>query len=291
MSELRQRMIEDMHLRGLSEKTQEGYVRAVKQLAVYYGKSPDQINTEELRQYFLYLKNEKQVSRSGYQVALCGIKFFYEKTLGQTWALFELIRPAKEKKLPVVLSQEEVYAILEQVRLPPYRTCLSLLYACGLRLKECVWLEVNAIDSLRMMLHVRGGKGKKDRYVPLPKQALLQLRAHWATHQHPHWLFPTTKPRGGMPQREASTPIHTSTVQKAFQKALHASGVKKRATPHTLRHSYATHLLENGVNIRLIQTWLGHASLTSTMLYTHLTRKAEAVASEIIEQLMAELPG
>ncbi|MCP4996074.1 MAG: tyrosine-type recombinase/integrase [Gammaproteobacteria bacterium] len=290
MSPLRKRMIQDMQLRGLSSKTQDGYVRAVKQLAVYYGKSPDQITSEELRHYFLYLKNEKQVSRSGFQVALCGIKFFYEKTLGQTWQLFELIRPAREKKLPVVLSQEEVYAILEQVHQPGYRTCLTLLYACGLRLKECVWLELRAIDSLRMMLHVRSGKGKKDRYVPLPKPALLQLRAHWATHQHPQWLFPT-KPKRGILQKEATAPCHTSTLQKAFKKALHASGVNKCATPHTLRHSYATHLLENGVNIRLIQTWLGHRSLQSTMLYTHLTRKAEAVASDIIEQLMADLPG
>jgi integrase/recombinase XerD len=176
MTPLRQRMMEDLQLRGLSAKTQDAYLRAVRQLAEHYHKSPDLVTEEELRQYFLYLKNDKQVSRSGFTIALCGLKFFYERTLHREWATLDLPRRTREKKLPVVLSTTEVGQILACLRRPYYRVCLTTIYSCGLRLLEGVHLQVTAIDSERMMLHIRHGKGDKDRYVPLPAGTLQLLR-------------------------------------------------------------------------------------------------------------------
>ena len=159
MTPLRQRMVEDMQLRGLSERTQQMYVRAVRQLAEHYGKSPNQVTEEELRQYFLYLKNVKQCARSTSTVALCGIKFLYEHTLQRQWPTLTLVRPQRERKLPVVLSRQEVHRLLGCVRLPHYRVCLSTIYSCGLRLQEGVQLQVADIDSDRMLVHVQQGKG------------------------------------------------------------------------------------------------------------------------------------
>ena len=281
MTELRQRMLENMQLRGLAPKTQAAYLRAVRQLAQYYSKSPDQITQEELRDYFLYLKNEKQVSRSACTVALCGIKFFYEHTLQRTWVLFDLVRPPKENKLPVVLSHDEVRRILNQVHKYAYRVCLSTIYACGLRLGEGSRLQVGDVDSERMCLNVRNSKGNKDRYVPLPETTLRLLRAFWTTHRHAVWLFPG--------QSHTNKPICPTGIQRAFKLALQSSGVKKAATVHTLRHSWATHLLEAGINLRFIQLWLGHKSLKTTAIYTHLTRPAATIATTTINDLMADL--
>ena len=282
---LRQRMIEDMQLRGLCAKTQESYVRAVRQLAEYYHKSPDRIDEEELRQYLLYLKNDKRASASAFTIALCGIKFFYEHTLQREWATFDLARPVREHKLPVVLSVEEVQRILGCLRLPRYRVCLGVIYACGLRLQEGVHLQVPAIDSDRMVIHVRNGKGNKERYVPLPQCTLLVLRQYWVTHRNPVWLFPARTPAGGS-AATVTQPMDVSSAQHAFRAALRESGVQKAATIHTLRHSYATHLLEAGVNLRLIQAYLGHNSPATTAIYTHLTREADELAAQAINRVM-----
>jgi site-specific recombinase XerD len=275
-------MIEDMQLQGLAERTQEMYVIVVRQLAEHYGKSPDLITEEELRQYFLYLKNDKQSSRSTITVALCGIKFFYEHTLQREWPTLALVRPPRERRLPVVLSRQEVHRILGCLRRPYYRACLSTIYSCGLRLHEGVHLQVSDIDSDRMLIHVRG-KGNKDRYVPLPQRTLQLLREYWVTHHHPVWIFPDRRA-----MTSATAPLNKSGVQYAFGAALKASGVQKRATVHTLRHSWATHLLEAGVNLRQLQVWLGHSSLSTTAVYTHLTRLAEALAAEAVNGLMEE---
>jgi len=247
-----------MQLRGLAEKTQDAYLRAVRQLAEHYSKSPDQISEEELRQYFLYLKNVKRTSSSAFSIALCGIKFFYQHTLQREWATFDLARAPREKRLPTVLSREEVRRILDCLRLPVYRACLSTIYACGLRVKEGVHLQVGDIDSARMVMHVRQSKGRKDRDVPLPESTLVVLRQYWCTHRHRVWLFPA-RTKVAVPLCQASRPVSVSSVQKAFQAALQESGVTKAATVHTLRHSYATHLLEAGVDLRLIQTSWGTA--------------------------------
>ena len=285
MTKLRQRMIEDMQLRGLSEKTQDSYLRAVRQLAEHYHKTPDQISEEELRQYFLYLKNVRQVSHSSCTVALCGIKFFYERTLRREWPTLELVRSPREKKLPVVLSVAEVGQILGYVRRIKYRVCLGTLYSCGLRLKEGLHLQVADIDSDRLQIHVRHGKGGKDRYVPLPEVTLKMLRQYWVTHRHPEWLFPASNFTGWM----ATEPMNPSGVQKAFRAACKESGLQKHATVHTLRHSWATHMLEAGVNLRIIQAYLGHCSPNTTAIYTHLTRKAEVPAVTAINQVMDEI--
>jgi site-specific recombinase XerD len=275
-------MIDDMQLRGFAERTQEAYLLAVSQLARHYHKSPDQINEEELRQYFLFLKNEKQAARATCTIALCGIKFFYERTLGREWKTFEFLRPLKEKKLPVVLSRAEVGSILARVHRRPYRVCLTLIYVCGLRLLEGVHLQVRDIDGARKLLHIQQGKGNKDRYVPLPDPCLTLLRQHWLTHRHPVWLFPS-------PMGDRQQPMSESGLQRAFRAAVREAGIHKKATVHTLRHSYATHLLEAGVNLRIIQSYLGHASPKTTSLYTHLTSITEAQTRDTIENIVTSL--
>ncbi len=176
MTELRKRMIECLQLRGLSERTQESYVRAVRQLAEHYHKAPDLITEEELRQYFLFLKNVKHYSRNTMTIAICGIRFLYQHTLNREWAIFGIVRPAPEKKLPVILSVAEVRRILSLIRLLRYKVCLSTIYSCGLRLQEGTNLRVADIDSARGLLHVHLGKGAKDRYLPLPQRTLELLR-------------------------------------------------------------------------------------------------------------------
>jgi site-specific recombinase XerD len=275
-------MIEDMQLRGFAERTQEAYLSAVRQLAKHYRKSPDQIEEEELRQYFLFLKNEKHAARASCTIALCGIKFFFERTLGREWKTFEFLRPAKEKKLPVVLSRAEVHAILARVHRRAYRVCLTLIYVCGLRLLEGVHLQVADIDGARKLLHIQQGKGNKDRYVPLPDACLTMLRQHWLTHRHPNWLFPSTV-------GDSQQPMSASGLQRAFRAAVQEAGIHKRATVHTLRHSYATHLLEAGVNLRIIQSYLGHASPKTTSIYTHLTSITEAQTRDTIEKIVTSL--
>jgi site-specific recombinase XerD len=282
MSILRQKMIADMQLRGLAARTQEAYLLAVKQLAAYYRRSPDELGEAELHQYFLYLINERKASRSTQTLALCGIKFFYERTLERTWPLFELIRPPKEQKLPVVLSIREVGRILKSVRVRQYRTCLSLIYACGLRLLEGVHMPIKGIDGERYQVHVFGGKGNKDRYVPLPEVTLLMLRQYWLTHRNPIWLFPQ---RRGTP----NNPMDPTGVQRAFRIARRESGILKEATVHTLRHSYATHLLEAGVDLHTIQHYLGHRSLTTTARYLHLTSHSQTQSRQAIDQMLSAL--
>lgn len=288
MTELRKRMIECLQLRGLSERTQESYVRAVRQLAEHYHKAPDLITEEELRQYFLYLKNVKHHSRNTITIAICGIRFLYQDTLNREWAIFGIVRPAPEKKLPVILSAGEVRQILSSIRLPRYKVCLSTLYSCGLRLQEGIHLQVADIDSARMMIHVRHGKGAKDRYVPLPRRTLELLRQYWKQHRNPRLLFPA-EGRNHIDLAQATEPMSKSSVQDAFHAALKESGNHKRASVHTLRHSWATHLLEAGVNLRLIQEWLGHNSPATTSVYTHLTFKAEQLGTQAINQLMSDL--
>jgi len=282
MTALRQKMNDDMQLHGFAERTQDSYLRAVRQLAAYFNKPPDQISEEELRQYFLYLKNIKNASRSTITLALCGIKFFYERTLQRQWATLALVRPQREKKLPVVLSVEEVRQILSRVRRWRYRVCLSTIYACGLRLQEGLHLQISHIDGARQLVHVCHGKGGKDRYVPLPPPVLEMLRQYWGTHRDPIWLFPST-------HQTVHGPMDASGLQRAFHAALLDSGIQKPATVHTLRHSYATHLLEAGLNLRLIQLYLGHASPNTTAIYTHLTQPSEDLAVQAVNRVVAGL--
>lgn len=280
MSVIRQRMIEDMQLHGYSAKTQTAYVGAVRGLAKYYKRSPEDITQEEVRAYFLWLVKERGVARSTLTIHLSGIKFLFEKTLKREWLIFNLVRPQKRKKLPVVLSPDEVKRILSLVKTPAVRMALTVIYACGLRLSEGLQLKVQDIDSKRMLLWVRNGKGGKDRYVPLPERLLELLREYWALRRPRRYLFPNQK---------SSEPLAATTLQKTFKIVLLQSRVRKEASIHTLRHSYATHLLERGVDLRVIQELLGHKSPQTTAIYTHLTDKSFQTLTETLNSLLADL--
>jgi site-specific recombinase XerD len=286
MTPLRQRMREDMQLRGFAARTQEAYLYAVTQLARYYHKPPDTITEDELRQFFLYLVNVKHVARATHTIFLCGIKFFFERTLGRRWSTFEILRPPRQQKLPVILSREEVRRILSVVRIPVYRICLTTIYACGLRLMEGARLQAPDIDSARMVLHIHGKAGR-DRYVPLPSATLEQLRTYWLTHRAPQWLFPAPTRRGlAHSLAHEGGPLTRSSLQSAFVAAVKRSGIAKKAHVHTLRHSCATHLLEDGVSLRLIQEYLGHTSPRTTALYTQLTQQLHHAATVPINRLL-----
>jgi len=286
MTPLRKRMIEEMQLRGYAERTIEAYLHAVSQLARHYRRSPDRITEEEVRQYLLFLTNEKEVARGTHTISLCGLKLFYEQVLGASFTTLEIARPKREKKLPVVLSRGEVWRILESVRIQVYRVCLTTIYSCGLRLMEGARLQVADVDSDRGMLHIHG-KRKKDRYVPLPTATLQMLREHWSTHRSPVWLFPAVTRHGTEHSVKSNAgPITRSSLQSAFRRGVKASGLHKRASVHTLRHSYATHLLEDRVPLQLIQEYLGHSNSQTTAIYTHLTREIRGAAVDPINRLM-----
>jgi site-specific recombinase XerD len=286
MTPLRQRLIEDLHLRGYAERTVEGYVRAVAQLAQFYGKSPDLLTQDQVRHCLVHLATVRKVARGTHTIALCGIKFFYQQTVAREWAILNVARPKYDKKLPVVLSRDEVWRILDAVRIEVYRTCLITIYSCGLRLMEGARLQVPDVDSANMMLHIHG-KRRKDRYVPLAQATLEKLRTHWRSHRSGVWLFPAPTRHGLQHSVQHNAgPVTRSSLQSAFRRALHKSGVHKRAHVHTLRHSYATHLLEDGVNLRLIQEYLGHRSPRTTAVYTHLTREIREAAFDPVNRLM-----
>jgi site-specific recombinase XerD len=283
---LRQRMIDDLVLAGKGKGTIRLYVSAVRQLAEHYGESPDKLSDEQLRAYFLYVRDVKQYCPSTMRIALTGIKFFYERTLGRPWSLSGVVRPPRERKLPVVLSREEVHALLSAVRPLSNHVCLSVIYGCGLRVGEGTSLTVSQVDSGRGFLHIRAGKGLKDRYVPLPPRIVELLRQYWKTHRNPVWLFPSAA-HGPEFMRAADHPLSASSVQAAFRRALRQTGIAKQASVHTLRHSYATHLAEAGVSLHQIQQYLGHKSLSTTAIYLHLTSAGREENLRRLNGLMA----
>jgi site-specific recombinase XerD len=283
--ELRQRMQQDLQLAGLSERTQEAYLRAVRQLAAHFKTPPDQITEQQLREYFLFLKNDKQFAAPSLIIAFCGLKFFYTQTVPRDWETLAKLRIPRPKTLPDVLSTDEARRLIEAVRTPHNKAYLWTVYSLGLRLGEGLHLQVGDIDGQRMLVHVHRGKGAKDRYVPLPQKTLAMLREYWATHRNPQWLFPATG-RDGRQGATATRPMAKASVQGAMRRVVQEIGLKKSVHIHTLRHSYATHLLEAGVNLRLIQQYLGHSSLQTTMVYLHLTSQGQQQAIAVIERLM-----
>lgn len=289
MTEWYQKAIDALQLNGLGERTQEAYVRALRMLCEFYHKTPDLISESELQKYFLHRKNRDRWSPNTMRICYCGIRFFFLHVLKRDWHTLDLVRAQSERRLPAVLSLEEVRTILGCVRTPHNRAFLSTVYACGLRLQEAQHLEISDIDSQRKMIHVHRGKGAKDRFVPLPESTLQCLRRHWVTHRHPRLLFPALG-RGRNRAAQADTPMPKASVQGAFRQAKCEAGIQKRdVSVHTLRHSYATHLLEAGVNLRVIQQYLGHAQLETTMVYLHLTRKGQEDAYTRINTLMGGL--
>ena len=284
---LRQRMIDDMQLYHFSVRTQDSYQRAVEGLARYYSKSPDLLDEEQIRQYFVYLTRERRLARKTITIALCGIKFFYEKTLRRDWSLTGVPVPKREKTVPVVLTRAQVNAILSKLREVRHRACLSLIYACGLRLAEACQIRVSDIDRVRGLLHVRG-KGARERYVPLPEVMLPLLEKCWLSHRNPEWLFPWVG-RGGRHGRITDRHVPLGSVQQAFRKALKASRVRKKVSVHSLRHAYATHLFEADVPLKQIQMWLGHAADSTTRIYAHLTERSTQVSARVVDKVMAGL--
>jgi integrase/recombinase XerD len=279
MTELRRRMREDLQLAGFAPKTQKSYVDAVQRLAKHYNRPPSLLTEDEVRSFFLYMINDRKSARSTVTIYLCGIKFFYETTLKRTWNIFGLVRPRHVKKLPVVLSVNEVRTIIALIRKPVVQMALTIIYSCGLRVSEAARLRVEDIDGERRLLWVRNSKGGKDRSVPLSEPTLAQLRKFWSQTRTKEWLFPG---RDG-------EHINIAVVQNTFKAALLESGINKRASVHTLRHSFATHLLECGVDIRIIQKILGHGSITTTCIYTHLTDKITDHLAKTLNHLMTDL--
>lgn len=287
-SPLRERFRQDLQLAGLSERTQEAYIGAVAKLARHCRRSPDQVSDEDLREFFLDLRNVRKASASGMRIALCGIRFFMEKTLGRPWTRLGFVRPPKEGKLPAVLSVEEVRRMLAGVLLLRFRVCLFVIYSCGLRLGEGLDLRVQDVDGERGLLHLHSGKGRKDRYVPLPRRTLEELRAFWRTHRNPVFLFPAPE-RGAVAMPRAGRPMNRTGVQAAFARAVCKAAIHKRVSVHTLRHSWATHMLEAGINLRVIQECLGHSSPETTAVYTHLTRPSTEAITRAMEEIAAKV--
>lgn len=285
MTALRQRMIEDMQLAGLKERTVEAYVREVRKLADHFNQSPATLTEAQLRDYFLYLKNDRKASSSALVIAHIGVKFLFTTTVPRKWATLLKLRVRRDKTLPDVMTLDEVHRLIDAVRTPHNRAYFWTVYSLGLRLREGLALEVGDIDSARMMVHVHRGKGAKDRFVPLPVRTLAVLRAYWATHKHPRLLFPAIG-RGCKSAATATKPMAVGSVQGAMRRIVKELGFRKTVRTHTLRHSYATHLLEAGVNLRLIQQYLGHSSLQTTMIYLHLTSTGQEHAREAIERIM-----
>ncbi len=287
MKDYYQQSMRALQLAGMSDRTQECYTRSVRMLVDFYHKTPDKVSELELQNYFLHRRNTDKWSAATMRICYSGIKFFFINVLKREWHTLELIRAKREQRLPAVLSLDEVWLILATVRSPQNKAYLTTVYTCGLRLNEGLHLEVADIDGDRMRIHVHRGKGAKDRYVPLPESTLALLRAYWATHRNPKLIFPALG-RNGKGGPTATIPMKKSSVQGALRRALKELKFKKRVSVHTLRHSYATHLLEAGVNIRRIQQYLGHRSLNSTMVYLHLTTQGHERACEIINELMTE---
>ena len=282
------RMKEDLQLHGLSVNTQMAYLYRAKKLIEYFNKPPEEITNEELRVYFLYLKNEKKYAKATETIVLCGIKFLFEKTLDKKLNLLNIVCSPRKHRLPVVLSREEVKSVLKNIRLLRPRTCLPLIYSCGLRLQEAISLKVKHIDSKRMLLHIQKAKSGWDRYVPLPESTLKLLRLYYKTHRNPLLVFPTPS-RGKEIEASSTKPISSMSIQRVFKKSLREIGINKDASVHTLRHSYATHLLEEGTDIRIIQEYLGHKYISTTTIYTHLTPLLKNNVSKKINNLMADL--
>jgi site-specific recombinase XerD len=274
-------MIENMQLQGLSSGTQHAYVRSVQVMAEYFRRSPDQLSDEQLREFFLYLIRERGLAKPTLITYRSAIKFLFEKTLQRPMPVLKLVRIERRRKLPVILSLQQVQDLLSRVQDPCVRMCLTMIYSCGLRLREGTRLQIRDIHSQRMLIHIRNGKGGKDRYVPLPQRSLVLLRDYWRQERPTPWLFPD--------KIEEDRPLGRERPYKVLKATVRQTKIDKDINVHTLRHSYATHLLEAGVNLRIIQEILGHKSPKTTAVYTHMTPKVLAGLQTKINQLMATL--
>ncbi len=279
MTDLRRRMLADMQLHGLAPGTQKVYTKAVERLATHYHRSPDQLSEQQLRDYFTYLVEQKKIASSTLRTEIFGVKFLFDKTLGRPWPTLRFLRARPRAKLPVVLDREEAHRLIGLIRCPTVRICATLMYSCGLRISEALHLEVRDIDSARMVVTVRAGKGNKDRHVPLPERMLELLRDYWRTYRPSTCLLVTKDGR----------PLADHRVRYYLKRAVKKSGIAKRISCHTLRHSYATNLMEQGLDVRVIQGLLGHRSLKTTTLYLHITQSVMQSVQQAVNDLTCDL--
>lgn len=291
------RFAELLKLRHLAPSTQEEYLRFVRKLWARVGHDLAQLDEAGLRAHLLRLKDEHHYSPSSMRTAVAAMRAFFHLHLGRDWRLFDLVRAPSAKTLPAVLTRPEVARLFAAVREPRFRTLLRLIYACGLRIGEALKLEVADLRG-GDRVHVRGAKGGKERFVPLPAAMCEELRAFWKTHRHPRLLFPGVgrgwreKPAARARLATVAEPMGPGSVQHCVRLAVASAQLPQKTCVHTLRHSYATHLLEAGVSIRLISAYLGHSSLETTLIYTHLTAVNEASARAAVAKLLPPLePG
>lgn len=278
----REKMSEDMRLRDFRARTQEAYLLAVRQFLDKVKSEPETLTDEDVRRYFLFLREEKKMAPSTINIAVHGLRFFFIHTLHRDWPVFDLLRVNNPRKLPVVLGRDEVKAILSKIRYPVRRMALTTIYALGLRLNEGLHLQSGHIDGGRQLVWVRDGKGAKDRAVPLPRPLLDRLRHYWK-HERP----PVTST--ALFVSRAGRQLDDTTLQKTFSAARKDAKCEKHASIHTLRHSYATHLLESGISLRTIQHVLGHKSMRTTSLYMHVTQPGTEHLQAVLDRLMRDL--
>jgi integrase/recombinase XerD len=276
MTELRRRMLEELRLRNYSPNTVKAYIRCVANFAQYFRVSPDQLGPQHVRQYQLFLVERKKVSWALFNQTVCALRFFYQHTLHRNWMIEHIPYPRHEQKLPLVLSPAEVAAVFAAARNLKHRTILMTIYAAGLRVSEVTHLRVADIDSQRQIICVRQGKGRKDRQLMLSPKLLELLRIYWKRYRPIVWLFP-----GDTPQR----PITRGTVFTICQQAGAAAHLSKPISPHTLRHCFATHLLEDEIDLRRIQVLLGHRNLKTTARYLHVSNLAVRTTVSPLERL------
>jgi integrase/recombinase XerD len=276
-------MMQAMHLHGLRDKTIDSYRRTLYRVAGHFDRCPDDLAPDELKEYFLSML--EQYSWSTIKVDLSSLQFFHRYVLEREMEWIKIIRPPRVRTLPDIPTREEVQLLINTVRKLRYRIFLLVVYSLGLRITEGLTLEVADIDGTQRRVHIRAGKGGKDRYVPLPALTLQALRRFWSSHRHPRLLFPS--PAGSQfIVRIASSPMDASGVQAALRAARQESGIAKKLTVHSLRHAYATHLLEQGMDLRLIQSLLGHSHSNTTARYAHITQVVRDSSSDRIEMLL-----
>lgn len=281
MSKLREQMLTDLQLKGITPGVQKKYLREVSNLAKYFGKSPEELGEQEVKEYLVYLLEERKLSRGTYRNYVSGIKFFYKTTLNREEVVEKIRYPKDKKTLPAVFDLSEVRALLASVENLKHRAILTIMYTAGLRLAETACLRVTDIDSKRMMVWVQQGKGGKDRYTLLSETALDCLRQYWREYHPKEWLFEGQK---------EDTHIGMTAIRQIFLAAKKRAGIKKPASPHTLRHSFATHLIEAGTSLHHVQLLLGHRSPTTTTVYLHVSRINLAQVTSPLDIISEQTP-
>ena len=280
MSTLREKMLEDLQLRGITPRTQKKYIREVRDLANYFKKSPEELGEKEVKKYLVHLLEDRKLSTGTYKNYVAGIKFLYKTTLNREEVVEKIKYPKAKIKLPVVLDLSEVKTLLSVMENLKHRAILTITYSAGLRISETSHLKVTDIDSKRMMVRVQQGKGYKDRYTILSQTALECLRQYWRAYRPKEWLFEGQK---------EDTHICISSIRQIFLEAKERAGITKPASPHTLRHSFATHLIEAGTSLHHVQLLLGHRSPTTTTVYLHVSRMNLAQVTSPLDSIPEEL--